>query len=49
MWANLTPRNQKRRLFYIYKWAVGRDNATRAGYADWLEELADWWVPFAEE
>lgn len=31
-----------RRLFYIYKYSVGRDRATRDGYVEWLNEVSDW-------
>jgi hypothetical protein len=36
-----------RRLFYIYKYEVGRDRATRDGYAVWLTNTADWFDQFA--
>ena len=36
-YSNLNKNNMKRRLFYIYKWNVGRSDATRAGYAEWLK------------
>ena len=32
----------RRRLFYIYKWVIGRREATRQGYANWLRTLVDW-------
>lgn len=32
----------RRRLYYIYKWMVGRRDANRDDYADWLEDLATW-------
>ena len=41
-WSNLSEQNMKRRLFYIYKWAVGRSAASRRGYIEWLSGLADW-------
>ena len=43
-YANLNNNNMKRRLFYIYKWKVGRSDATRSGYAQWLKKLVDWMV-----
>ena len=36
-----------RRLFYLYKYEVGRDRATRDGYAVWLEDTADWFEDYA--
>lgn len=41
-YKNLNRSNMRRRLFYIYKWSVGRREATRAGYAAWLEKLVAW-------
>lgn len=44
----LNKQNMKRRLFDIYKWQVGRADATRKEYADWLAGLADWMETEAE-
>jgi len=41
---NLNRNNMRRRLFYIYKWSVGRQEATRSGYVDWLEDMAEWYA-----
>jgi len=38
-----------RRLFYIYKYEIGRDRATRDGYVTWLVELADWFEVDAKD
>ena len=43
-YSNLNNNNMKRRLFYIYKWKVGRSDASRSGYAKWLKKLVDWMV-----
>ncbi len=32
----------RRRLFYIYKYQVGRDRANRDDYVIWLSNVADW-------
>ena len=37
----------RRRLFYIYKWMVGRRNANRDDYANWLEDLATWFEQYS--
>ena len=40
-----------RRLFYIYKYEVGRDRAraNRDDYVLWLADLADWFEEYAQE
>ena len=37
--SDLNRNNMKRRLFQIYKWSEGR-GSNRAGYEDWLDDLA---------
>lgn len=39
---NLNRQNMQRRLFAIYKWNVGRDEASRPGFPKWLAAQADW-------
>ena len=46
---NLNRSNIRRRLFSLYKWNVGRENATRAGYVNWLDDLATWYEDIAAE
>ena len=41
-WGNLNKKNLKRRLYAMYKWNVGPKEANRADFANWLEDLADW-------
>ena len=41
-YGNLTRQNMKRRLFYIYRWSIGRREASREDYALWLAELTRW-------
>ena len=36
---NLSDRNMSRRLFYIYKYEVGRDRADRDDYVLWLKDV----------
>ena len=38
----LNKQNMKRRLYDIYKWQVGRSDANRSDYAEWLGSVADW-------
>jgi hypothetical protein len=38
-----------RRLFYIYKYEVGRDRANRDDYVLWLADVADWFEVYASE
>ncbi len=47
MAANLRESNMSRRLFYIYKYEVGRDRASRDDYVEWLAALADWFEDYA--
>lgn len=47
--SKLNKQNMKRRLFDIYKWQVGRSDANRSEYADWLGGVADWMQAQAEE
>ena len=47
MAANLRESNMSRRLFYIYKYEVGRDRANRDDYVEWLAALADWFEDYA--
>ena len=47
-YSNLKPDNMRRRLFYIYKWMVGRSAANRDGYVTWLTGLADWFEKYAQ-
>lgn len=42
LFNNLNKQNMKRRLYDIYKWQVGRSDATRSDYANWLEDVAKW-------
>lgn len=37
-----------RRLFYIYKYEVGRDRANRDDYVLWLTDVADWFEEYAK-
>ena len=46
-YSNLNKQNMRRRLFYIYKWMVGRRNANRDDYANWLEDLATWFEQYS--
>ena len=48
MYSNLNRNNVRRRLNSIYKWSVGRKEATRAGYQGWLDELVDWYGDWAK-
>jgi len=41
-WGNMNSQNMERRLFSIYKWNVGRREANRDDFSDWLSNLADW-------
>ena len=41
-YSNLNHENMKRRLFYIYKWSIGRREASREDYARWLTDLTSW-------
>ncbi len=41
-WDNLNSDNLQRRLFAIYKWNVGRRDASYDDFTDWLKKLADW-------
>lgn len=41
-YSNLNRQNMRRRLFYIYKWNIGRRDATREGYTEWLKGLVAW-------
>ena len=41
-YSNLNRANMRRRLFYIYKWNVGRRNSNRKGYVQWLRDLVTW-------
>ena len=45
-WANLHEENMRRRLFYIYKWEVGRRNTDREDFASWLNDLANWYTDY---
>lgn len=45
---NLTDSNMRRRLFYIYKFSVGRDRASRDDFVIWLTDVADWFEAQAE-
>ena len=42
MFTKLNRTNMKHRLYEIYKWQVGRSDANRREYADWLEDVAAW-------
>ena len=44
----LNKENMRCRLFYIYKWMVGRREASRDGYIAWLKELADWFKVYVK-
>ena len=46
---NLNTNNMDRRLFYIYKYQVGRDRATRQGYIEWLKTVADWFENYNKQ
>ena len=46
---NLNKQNMRRRLFYIYKWMVGRREANRNGYLLWLQELSAWFANHVKE
>ena len=47
MAGRLKESNMARRLFYIYKYEVGRDRANRDDYVQWLAALADWFEDYA--
>ena len=38
----LTKQNMKHRLYEIYKWQVGRKEASKRAYILWLKSLGDW-------
>ena len=42
LFNNLNKQNMKRRLYDIYKWQVGRADATRSDYANWLDDVSKW-------
>lgn len=46
--SNLKSSNMSRRLFYIYKYEVGRDRANRDDYVLWLTDVADWFEEYAK-
>lgn len=47
--SRLNKQNMKRRLYDIYKWQVGRSDANRSDYANWLSGVADWIQTQSEE
>jgi hypothetical protein len=48
-WGNLNKSNMKRRLYDIYKWNVGRREANKTDFADWLGDLGDWFETHVQE
>lgn len=48
-WSNLNRNNMQRRLYQMYKWNVGKRDATRDEFGVWLTTLADWFEEYAEE
>ncbi len=45
---NLNDNNMRRRLFYIYKFSVGRDRANRDDFVLWLTDVANWFESQAQ-
>ena len=48
-YSSMNRSNMRRRLFYIYKWQMGRREATRSGFGLWLKGLADWFENYAAD
>jgi len=39
----------QRHLKSIYKWSVGKVNATRPDFLRWLDDLIEWYEPYSME
>jgi len=48
-WGNLNSHNLERRLFAMYKWNVGRKDASYDDFSVWLGSLSEWLETQASE
>lgn len=47
-WSNLNRQNIERRLYAMYTWSVGRSEANRDDFVQWLDNLATWYEEYVK-